>query len=301
VNLFNCPDCGGDHWGSQKCPFLETGEKTMMPPDLCIYHGACDDGFGAAFALWKRYGDKIITYHPGVYGEAPPDVSGLDVAIVDFSYKRPVMIDLAAKAKSILVLDHHKTAEAELAGLADECPNVNVVFDMERSGAVMAWNYFHPRRATPEFFLYLQDRDLWRKQMPGVDEFTAALRSYAQDFQLWDKFYDSPQSLITEGHAIQRYYRTLILGAKSHAYMREIGGHYVPVVNASLFMASELAGELAEGHAFAAVYAESKTHITWSLRSRAPDGADVSEIAKQFGGGGHKHAAGFREARSADS
>lgn len=267
-----------------------------MTPDLCIYHSGCDDGFGAAFAVWKRDGD-CVTYHPGVYGVDPPDVTGLDVAIVDFSYKRPIMVDLAGKAKSILVLDHHKTAQADLDGLAAECPNVTVEFDMERSGAVMAWQHFHPQRTVPEFFLYLQDRDLWLKQMPDVDAFTMALRSYVQDFRLWDKIYDSPQSIIAEGRSIHRYFRTLVEIAKSHAYFKEIGGHRVPVVNASMFMSSELAGELAEGHPFAGVYAESETHTLWSLRSR-PGGADVSEVAKQFGGGGHKHAAGFREARS---
>lgn len=267
-----------------------------MTPDICIYHGNCDDGFGAALAIWKRDG-YCVEYHPGVYGDAPPDVTGLDVALVDFSYKRLAMIELASKAKSILVLDHHKTAQADLDGLSDECPNVTVEFDMERSGAVMAWQYFHPGVAVPKFFEYLQDRDLWTKRLPGVDEFTAALHSYPQDFATWDRLcWGSITDLIEEGISIQRYYRTLIDSAKRHAYFREIGGHRVPVVNASLFMASELAGELAEGHPFAGVYAESETHILWSLRSRA-DGVDVSEIAKQFGGGGHKNAAGFRQPR----
>ena len=106
-----------------------------MTPDLCIYHGGCDDGFGAAYAVWRLHGADV-DYHAGVYGVAPPDITGLDVAIVDFSYKRPVMIDLANKARSILVLDHHKTAQADLDGLSVECPNVTVEFDMNRSGAV---------------------------------------------------------------------------------------------------------------------------------------------------------------------
>lgn len=263
-----------------------------MTPDLCIYHGACDDGFGAAFAVWKRDGD-CVTYHPGVYGKAPPDVTGLDVAIVDFSYKRPVMVELASKAKSILVLDHHKTAQADLDGLSSECPNVEVQFDMARSGAVMAWQYFHPAAELPKFFEYLQDRDLWTKQMPGVDEFTAALRSYPQDFATWDRLYsEGVIHLIEEGMAIQRYYRGLVESAKKHAFMRDIGGHTVPVVNGSLFMSSEVAGELAEGHPFAAMYAETEKGVIWSLRSRN-DGVDVSEVAKRFGGGGHKNAAGF--------
>jgi len=267
-----------------------------MTPDICISHGGCDDGFGAAYAVWKRDGDAV-TYHPGVYQEPPPDVTGLDVAIVDFSYKRPAMVELASAAKSILVLDHHKTAQADLDGLSVQCPNVEVQFDMERSGAVMAWQYFHPGEPLPKFFEYLQDRDLWTKRLPGVDEFTAALRSYPQSFDEWDRLCSGyVTDLIEEGMAIQRYFRTLVEQAKKHAYFREIGGHRVPVVNASMFMASEVAGELSEGQPFAGVYSESETHTLWSLRSR-PGGLDVSEVAKQFGGGGHKHAAGFRQER----
>lgn len=269
-----------------------------MKPDICIYHGGCDDGFGAAFAVWKCHGDSV-EYHAGVYGKQPPDVRGRDVAIVDFSYKRPNMVHLARQARSILVLDHHKTAQADLDGLSAECGNVEVQFDMTRSGAVMAWEYFRPDRPAPLFFMYLQDRDLWTKKLPGVDDFTAALRSYAQDFNLWDKLCDNgPQALITEGYAIQRYYRTLVDQAKKHAHTRVIAGYPVPVVNASMFMSSEVAGELAEGHPFAAVYVETATDTIWSLRSRAPDGVDVSEVAKRFGGGGHKHAAGFTVPRA---
>lgn len=263
-----------------------------MIPNICVYHGSCDDGFGAAYAVWKKYGNSVL-YYAGVYGLSPPDVTGLDVAIVDFSYKRPIMVELASKAKSILVLDHHKTAQADLEGLSVECPNVTVEFDMERSGAVMAWQYFHPDTELPKFFEYLQDRDLWTKRLPGVDEFTAALRSYPQDFKEWDRLCSGfVTDLIQEGMSIQRYYRTLVEQAKKHAFIREIAGYKVPVVNASLFMSSEVAGELAEGHPFSAVYAETEKTVIWSLRSRG-DGIDVSEVAKKFGGGGHKNAAGF--------
>ncbi len=268
-----------------------------MKPDLCIYHGGCDDGFAAAWIVWKAHGDQV-RFHPGVYGEAPPDVTGLDVVIVDFSYKRPVMIELASKAKRIVVLDHHKTAEAEIADLSAECPNVWVQFDMGRSGAMLAWHFFMRGRQAPAFVDYIQDRDLWTKKLAGVDAFTAGLRSYLQDFTIWDRLHCNVDALITEGVAIERYYRTLVERTKGHAYQREIAGYTVPVVNASLFLSSEVAGELAANAPFAAVYAETETDVIWSLRSRAPDGVDVSEIAKSFGGGGHKHAAGFKLRRA---
>jgi uncharacterized protein len=269
-----------------------------MTPDLCLYHANCDDGFGAAFAVWKRFGDSV-KYLAVNYGHPPPEVTDLDIVIVDFSYKRPVMIEMAENAKTILVLDHHKTAQAELDGIERECLNTKVVFDMNRSGAVMAWEHFHPESKVPDFFLYLQDRDLWTKKLPRIDEFTFALRSYPYHFLIWDKLYNYPTAdLIAEGEAIHRYFRKLVDEAKTHAFFRDIAGHRVPVVNASMFLASEVAGELSEDYAFAAVYVETENTVIWSLRSRMPDGLDVSEIAKRFGGGGHKHAAGFTVPRS---
>lgn len=61
----------------------------------------------------------------------------------------------------------------------------------------------------------------------------------------------------------------------------------------------DLGNMLAEGEDFAAVFHEGADGWRhWSLRSK-PGGADVSEIARAYGGGGHKHAAGFRTAVSA--
>src|SRR5688572_26960395 len=108
---------------------------------LCIYHGNCADGFTAAWAVHKAYGDAA-EFFAGKYQEPPPDVTGRDVIMVDFSYKRPVLAEMIGKAKSFLLLDHHKSAQADLEALA-EC-GANLHFDMSRSGALMAWQYFHP-------------------------------------------------------------------------------------------------------------------------------------------------------------
>lgn len=271
-----------------------TDEGERILKTLCIYHGGCDDGFGAAYAVWKALGADNVEFHAGVYQEPPPDVTGRDVVIVDFSYKRPVLAEMSIKAKRLRILDHHKSAAEDLSQNGDPpLTGCEIEFDMDRCGAMMAWHRFHPV-TPPLFFEYLQDRDLWTKRLVGVDEFTAGLRSYPQDFEVWDRLVASgPEVLIAEGMAIQRYYRTLVESAKGHAYRRDIAGFNVPVVNASLFMASEVAGELAQGEPFAAVYAENAERIIYSLRSRAPDGMDVSAIAKRWGGGGHKHAAGF--------
>lgn len=271
---------------------------------LCIYHGGCDDGFAAAWAVRHALGNDGVEFYPGVYQEPPPDVTGRDVILVDFSYKRPVLMDMAAKANSILILDHHKTAAEDLEGFPVANPKdvmgpgITALFDMSRSGAGLAWDFFHTGVPRPLFIDYIEDRDLWRKQLPGGDEFTIVVRSYPQDFALWDALVASIETggiapIIQEGQSIQRYYRRRIEDLKKEAYMARIGHHVVPVCNAPYFAASEVAGELAEGQPFAASFFQrADGQWQYSLRSRE-GGIDVSEVAKVFGGGGHKAAAGF--------
>lgn len=230
---------------------------------------------------------------------------------VDFSYKRPVLDAMASKANSILILDHHKTAAEDLADLPKPPPfriweeaawngtlsrrlRMVALFDMNRSGAALAWNYF-VAADRPEFIEYIQDRDLWRKALPYGDEFTIALRSYPQDFAVWDRFVEGTGAalLIQEGHNIQRYYRLRIEELKRHAYPASLGGSTCWISNAPYFAASEVAGELCDkGGEFGACYFEvERGRFQYSLRSRGE--FDVSAIARRFGGGGHRNAAGF--------
>ncbi len=295
---------------------------------LCIYHGNCDDGFGAAWAVRHALGDDV-EFHAGMYGREPPDVADRDVILVDFSYKRPVL-DLmlqsgdVRQARSILILDHHKTAAEDLAGIEAPHPGdgydprgwrsdweqqmawpVRAVFDMNRSGAGLAWDFFHPGQARPAFINYIEDRDLWRKALPGGDEFTIALRSYPQDFGTWDVLAaQGPDALIAEGQGIQRYYRLRIEELKRGAYRSLIyfdGGlagsqeAVCMAVNAPYFAASEVAGEMCAepGVDFGLCYFEgSSGEYYYSLRSRGD--FDVSVVARSYGGGGHKNAAGFK-------
>jgi len=57
-----------------------------------------------------------LEFHAGVYQNPPPDVTGKDVILVDFSYKRPILDKMKQEANSILILDHHKTAMEDLQG-----------------------------------------------------------------------------------------------------------------------------------------------------------------------------------------
>ncbi len=264
----------------------------ILKPELCIYHGNCADGFGAALAVWLKYGNDV-KYHAGVYGQPMPDVNGQDVVLVDFSYKRAQMSELCAKNKSVLVLDHHKSAMEDLDGLEKDYSNLTMIFDMEKSGAMLAWNYYM-ETPPPPLFLHIEDRDLWKFKLDGTREIQAAVFSYPYDFKVWADLLSAPTHLLrSEGAAIERKHHKDIAELLTVA-RREmvIGGVRVPVVNLPYTMASDACHEMAKTSPFAASYYDSSNKRCFSLRS-IDGGADVSKIAEIYGGGGHKHAAGF--------
>jgi len=270
---------------------------------LCIYHGNCADGFTAAWVVRRAIGDGV-QFHPGVYQEPPPDVEGRDVFIVDFSYKRDVLMQMAEKARSITILDHHKTAAEDLLGLPQPAdwytsggmpfPGLTALFDMNRSGAGLAWDYFFtsPR---PVMLNHVEDRDLWRFALRKTREIQASVFSYPYDFKAWDFLMSAdPAQLAVEGEAIERKHfkdiRELV-----NVVTRDftIGGYTVPVANLPYTLTSDAGHLLANGKPFAGCYWDTPGGRVFSLRS-TEEGLDVAEIAKQYGGGGHKHASGFR-------
>lgn len=257
---------------------------------MCIYHGNCADGFGAAWAVRKALGE--IEFYAGKYQEPPPDVTGKDVVMVDFSYKRPVLLEMVSKANSILILDHHKSAAEELIDLPE---NVQTVFDMDRSGACIAWDHFFPYMPPPILLLHIEDRDLWRFALDSTREVQANVFSYPYDFQVWDELMQTdPAKLIADGKAIERkHFKDVheLLGVVVREMI--IGGHQVPVANLPYTMTSDAGHQLAQGKPFAACYWDTPSGRVFSLRS-ADDGMDVSQIARIYGGGGHRNAAGFQ-------
>ena len=285
---------------------------------LCIYHGNCADGFGAAWVVRERCrrSDIPVEFHAGVYQDQPPDVTERDVLLVDFSYKRPVLLEMAEKAHSIVILDHHKSAAEDLAGFREPAPfkdwrdgdgplvwcapePIAALFDMERSGAGLAWDFFFCGERRPALIDHIEDRDLWRFALPRTRDIQAAVFSYPYDFAVWDDLMVGVQGrdladLANEGRAIERkHFKDIAELAKVVVREMEIGGHVVSVANVPYTLTSDMGHKLAEGKPFAACYWDTPEGRVFSLRS-TDDGLDVSEIAAKYGGGGHPNASGFR-------
>ncbi|HEY5212829.1 MAG TPA: hypothetical protein VIJ38_07395 [Acidobacteriaceae bacterium] len=275
---------------------------------LCIYHGKCADGFTSAWAVWRHNPDT--EFHAGVYGEAPPDVTDRHVILVDFSYKRPVLEAMAEKAVTVLILDHHKTAQEDLApfinyNLHDDRDyhpihrgSIQALFDMDRSGAGITWDFFHPGTPRPALVNYVEDRDLWRFKLENSREVNAAVFSYEYTFENWDYLarmadLGSASALADAGRAIERKHHKDVVELVEVCRRRmKIGGIEVWGASIPYTLTSDAGNLMSEGELFAVCYWDTPKGRVFSLRSK-PEGADVSAIAKAYGGGGHKNASGF--------
>ncbi|MBF0240258.1 MAG: phosphoesterase, partial [SAR324 cluster bacterium] len=182
-------------------------------PIVVIYHGDCLDGFGAAWSVRQCFQDHPrISFHPAFHGNLPPDVDrNTIVIIVDFSFKRPILKKLCEQSSKVILVDHHVSALKDLEGLEQEHANLSTTFDMNRSGAVLSWNFFQ-KSSPPELLRYIQDKDLWLWELPKSREINTALRSYPMTFDAWTPFF-SPQGipqLIQEGTVLCRYIDQMI-------------------------------------------------------------------------------------------
>jgi hypothetical protein len=292
-----------------------------MKPDICMYHGNCADGFTAAWAVWERWGSEV-EYRAMHYGKE--DYSGLTdkhVLFVDFAPKIDWEHDFDGRfwrgARSVAIIDHHKTAEATLmqSGInvlpprhqfethvnchgVDGSPFIWALFDMERSGAALTWGWVWPELPAPAIVRYVEDRDLWKFKLDRSREVAANLFSHPYDFHVWKKVAQDIEygfdKFCAAGEAIERkHFKDIneILAACTREMV--IGGYVVSVANVPYTLASDAAGTLSKGKPFGACYFDRADCRVFSLRSR-DDGVDVSEIAKRYGGGGHRNAAGFQ-------
>lgn len=299
-------------------------------PDIVIYHDKCMDGFTAAWAVWKRFGDAP-DYIPCNYGMCPPQgIGGKHVLIVDFSFSRVLLENMVTNggAASVVILDHHKTAQAELEpfqfvesspgaigptdvpGMLRDLgelgrPPIIALFDMERSGAGMAWDFCNAdaalRVVRPLLVNLVEDRDLWRFAYGEASKpLHLALTSGPTTFARWDEADGNINSFIDSGKAIAAYRDHLVDEIVERAEYMVIDKHRGVGVDCPYGLASEVGHRLLDNWPqaeFAAAVVRGVHSTSYSLRSR-DDRADVSAIAKKFGGGGHRNAAGFKVPRT---
>ncbi len=267
-----------------------------------LYHGGCPDGFGSAYAAWKKFGTgEHIEYIACSYeSDILPDIrKGDKVYIFDFSFDRDTLLGWNDIADTLVLEDHHISAQR----LLDDLPFTH--FDMNHSGAYLAWRYFHPKddRPVPLLIEYVEDRDLWKNELPDADAIGLYIYSHEQDFNTWDDIdvylTETYWSIVEEGEAIARFRDRLVdIICSSAEYMSMSG--LMPIMVNTPVLQSEVGHRLLQDFPdapFSGCYSTRKDGSTaFSLRSM-DDREDVSKIATDLGGGGHHNASGFIEGK----
>jgi oligoribonuclease NrnB/cAMP/cGMP phosphodiesterase (DHH superfamily) len=266
-----------------------------------IYHAGCPDGFGAAWAAWRRWGGDaryIPRGHDDLFQAKRFD--GETVVLADISLPNDTLRALAEVAAQIIILDHHLSAREQY----DADPSVaNVMsdgghvahFDLNHSGAVLAWNHFHPDEPVPELLRYVEDQDLWNWKLPRSEQVNAAIGSYDRSFGVWNDLAERPiDELAREGDPVVRTNEIEVKRVLRFAHPVRIGNERIEAVNA-LHQRATIGHELAKrqrfGKPWGIVYRISGERVDCSIYSTGD--LDVSAVAASLGGGGHRNASGF--------
>jgi len=273
--------------------------------DVVIYHANCDDGFGAAFSanqfLTRQFPDKKIKYIPMSYTTEIPFSEFIDknVCVFDYSFKSHITTQIIGISKKFAVIDHHKSAVNELEHISDEYK----VFNMEYSGAYMAWKFFFPDGPVPKLIQYIQDNDIWTKQMPLTLEYSAYMPSIAHTFNEYKRLSNDDElmkCIEVNGSIMLKQNDIMIKSIIEHAspiFITIKNKHYIVAhINSNVFR-SEIGNQVLNKliHCnFSAVYSVNSFNDTtgFSLRSMN-DRTDVTTIAQLYGGGGHRNACGL--------
>lgn len=274
-----------------------------IPSIIVSYHGGCPDGMGAALSAYRALGDRAIylpVYHDRPFpAELQGNLASTTVYCLDYCPKQPDLLRLVASAREVIVLDHHDGVAERTADLFASGA-LSGKIDQQHSGAVLAWRWFHPRAAVPYLFCHVQDRDLWKWELPRSASVLAAVDSYPLDLQTWSHLLErvehDPGSLNAEGIPILRFRQQLVDATAALARPVDFLGYSVLAANTQDWLASEVGHILAPDHDFSVCYHDLANGFRkFSLRS-TPQGLNVREICEKLGGGGHVHAAGCQVA-----
>ena len=282
-------------------------ENRLKPSDVdvIITHHPCYDGFTAECIARHYYNENypkknIIYYQLQVNSYPPHNLEGKNILMIDISFRNDIITNLLPKVRNLLIIDHHKTAEKDLQNLDDKYK----VFHMEYSGAMLAWFYFFPEKIPPLLVEYIQDRDLYTRKMPKTDQFVSWYYTLPFEYENYYKYLDEDllkYTISLKGDSYWELNNVHINNSVDYSvtkFCRIKEKYYLIAYLNSTICKSDIGNKIFEKYPFidfSAVYSINDTtnSTQFSLRSTCQH-VDVSEIATELGGGGHRNACGIK-------
>ena len=278
--------------------------------DIVVFHYPCNDGLASAWVA--RYYYINIELYPITHG-ATIDIKRLEgkrVLFSDYSPHPKVLDEIEKVVTKMTILDHHKSAEILLKD------KDYAIFDMNRSGAGITWDFFFPSTDMPLFIKMIQDGDLWKWVVKDSKNFIAGFdleynKLDSLDFENIFKLFDK---LLVDDSIVDNYIRSgLDFNQKKTERLQKIAeeqgergmydGLRLRYRETVYSDSSELGNMITSGPdvdvAVLFQVCENKDELTGETKTqyhvglRSCGDVDVSKIASRFGGGGHMNAAGF--------
>lgn len=267
--------------------------------NIILYHANCMDGFGSAWAHWHLVGSLVPSnnkYIPMNYEEDIPYALMPDdnIVMLDYSMKKERVISLCKLVNTVTIIDHHKSAIEDLSSIENIPSNLTLYLSNENSGCVLAWDYYSSH--TPPYFLQLiEDRDLWKFEEPQSKAFHAKASIMAREFDVWDDFLyiENVIEVCNAGAGILAFIQSTAESIAMNAEYTLVLDEPFIILNCNYQFVDDVGNILAKRHpnAYICMYFVLKNTVKYSLRSVGE--IDCTKVAKLFGGGGHKNAAGF--------
>lgn len=266
---------------------------------VATYHKDCPDGTTAAAALLAAHPEAQTFALP--HNHTPEELQAV-LAMVDAdtdAYTLDCVLgatELAAKAKTLTIIDHHVSIEKEIKGFAQEARNVTLVFDTSHSGSGLAWPYFHPTTPTPELINLIEDVDLWNWKYGERSRYAATFVGIYKDNpqKVVELFTTDIESIIARGKDMAVYEDQIIAQylKRAEPVWVMFGEHRIPLYNTPHFD-SYIGNVMSEKHGcVSGVFDIRGNKVRLSFRSKEGQTPTALDIAQSLGGGGHKHAAG---------
>mgnify|MGYP000729901518 CR=1 FL=1 len=260
-----------------------------------LYHASCMDGAAARTAAWLKFRGSA-KYIAVQYREPMPVLEDdSDVYILDFSYSREILEALKARMNFLIVLDHHKTAMKDLQGLD------YAIFDMKKSGAMLAWEYFHGTSSIPRIIWLVQDRDLWKFNWGDeTRRVHAGFQLRRDNYHAWETVTSNTEqgrylleTIEKDGIPILQYEDVLIQEAMSRIKVVPFLHTQIAIVNSTV-LKDEIADTINAdtlnrlGTTGVVIYKIDPATNRATLSFRGAPNTDWSWVARHLGGGGHE-------------
>jgi uncharacterized protein len=269
---------------------------------LVIYHAHCPDGLASAWVIYHYSGllgwpKTEIEYYAANYQQDPPNIIGYkNIYIVDFSYKKEILLQMSKQVEKIILMDHHETAIKDLENFSPS-KNILIILDKNKAGCQIVWDYFSNQKERPWFIDVIADRDLWKFKLQNSKEINAALaeEGYLRSIQKMNELLmKNANDFIEIGKQFCKFRDSILGNLASKSVKTKFQGYICYAVNSNIFI-SELGDHLNKSKSdceIAIIYRYNLNDKKWEYSFRS-NKVNLSELLKPFGGGGHPAAGGM--------